>query len=45
MQEGRPAQRTRIGKGLGTLGRVEDQLDAAVLDGVDDMRPAFREPC
>src|ERR1700704_5385999 len=42
MQESGAAQRPRIGEGLGAFRRIEHKLDLAVLDQVDDMRPAFR---
>ena len=43
MQKGGAAQGTRIRQRLGALGGVEHELDRAVLDRVDDMRPAFRD--
>src|SRR5262249_4415668 len=42
MQEGSAAQRLAVGQRLGALGGVENQLDSAVFDGVDDVWPAFR---
>jgi len=42
MQEGRPTQGARVGEGLRSLRGVEDQLNGAVLDRVDDVRPPFR---
>ena len=41
MQEGCPPQRAAIGQRLGALGGVENELDLAVLDGIDDMGPAL----
>ena len=43
MQQRRAAERARVGQRLDSLGRVEDELDRAVGDGVDDVRPAFRD--
>ena len=42
MQEGRSPKRAAVGQGGRALGGIEDQLDAAILDGVHDMRPAFQ---
>src|SRR5947209_11741114 len=42
MQEGGAAQRARIGHRLRAFRRVEDELDRAVLDGVDDVRAPLR---
>jgi hypothetical protein len=39
MQEGCPPQRPAIGQGRRTLGRIEDKLNTAVFDGIDDVRP------
>src|SRR5579863_4714308 len=43
MQEGGAAQRTGIRQRLGALGRVENQLNAAVFDRVYDMGTPFRD--
>src|SRR5690606_20847775 len=40
-RERRRADRLRILQALPAFGRVEDQLDVAVLDPVDDMRAAL----
>src|SRR6202140_5632303 len=42
MQEGSASQRPAVGQRLWPFGGVEDQLDIAVHDGVDDMRPSFQ---
>src|SRR5712672_4877983 len=42
MQEGSTPQRTAVGQRLRPFGGVEDKLDIAVGDGVDDMRSAFQ---
>jgi hypothetical protein len=42
MQEGGATQGSRIRQGLGPLGGVEHQLNAAILDGIHDMRPTFQ---
>ena len=41
MQEGGSPQRTRVSQGLLSFRRIKDELDAAILDGIDDMRAAF----
>src|SRR5262245_39457413 len=41
VQEGCPAQRTAVGKRARPLGGVDEELDLAVFDRVDDVRPAF----
>src|SRR3954453_15587127 len=43
MKEGGAAQRARVGERLRALVRVEDELNRAVRDRVDDMRPALRD--
>ena len=35
-------QRTAVGEGRGTLGGIENQLNPAVFDGIDDVRAAFQ---
>ena len=42
MQEGGTAQRARIRQSLCPFGRIEDQLNGAILDRIDHMRAAFR---
>src|SRR6201994_2056350 len=42
MQEGSPPQRAAIGQRLWPFGGVEHQLDLAIGDGVDDVRPALQ---
>src|SRR5262249_15668610 len=42
MQEGGLPSRATIGQRLGALGRVEHDLNLAVLDGVHDVGPAFQ---
>src|SRR5438105_11346759 len=41
MQEGGPPQRPRVGERYRPLGRVENDLDPAIADDVDDVRPSF----
>jgi len=41
MQEGRPPQRPAVGQGGRSLGGVENQLNTAIFDGIDDVRPVF----
>src|SRR6266404_8367702 len=42
MQEGSTSQRAAVGQGLRPFRGVEDQLDVAISDGVDDMRPSLQ---
>src|SRR6266403_695607 len=42
MQEGSAPQGAAVGQRLRPFGGVENQLDVAVHDGVDDMRPALQ---
>src|ERR1700716_1377420 len=42
MQEGSTPQGAAVGQRLRPFGGVEDQLDVAVHDGVDDMRPSLQ---
>src|SRR5262249_48569361 len=42
MQEGGVAQGTAVGQSRSTLGGIENQLNAAVFDGVHDMWTAFQ---
>src|SRR6266481_7409800 len=42
MQEGSAPQRSAVGQRLGAFGGVEDELDVAIGDGVDDMRPSLQ---
>src|SRR3954471_7926430 len=41
MQEGSPPQRAAIVQRYGPFGGVEDELNPAITDGVDDMRAAL----
>src|ERR1700683_1298591 len=41
MQEGRAPKRPAVGQGCGPLGGVENEMDLAVLDGVNDMGAPF----
>ena len=41
MQEGCAPERSAIGKCGGPLGRIEDKLDTAVFDGVNDVRTSL----
>src|ERR1700735_4503461 len=41
-QEGTTSQRAAVGQRLWPFGGVEDQLDVAVHDGIDDMRPSLQ---
>src|SRR5690349_19609496 len=40
MQEGSTAQGTAIGQGRSSFRGVENELNTAVFNGIDDMRPA-----
>src|SRR3984957_19081337 len=42
MQEGSPPQRAAVGQRLRPLRRIEDQLNIAIHDGIDDMRPPLK---
>src|ERR1700682_1033145 len=42
MQEGSAPQRTAVGQRLRAFGGVENELDIAIGDGVDDMRPSLQ---
>src|ERR1700704_6811444 len=42
MQEGSAPQRSTVGQRLRPFGGVENELDVAIGDGVDDMRPALQ---
>src|SRR5258705_6400490 len=42
MQEGSTSQRAAVGQRLRPFRGVKDQLDVAIRDGVDDMRPPLQ---
>src|ERR1700687_6064997 len=42
MQEGSAPQGAAVGQGLRPFGGIENQLDVAIRDGIDDMRPALQ---
>src|SRR5262249_13265902 len=43
VEQGRAPDREGIGQGLGPFGGVEHDIDFAVGNGVDDMRPALQD--
>ncbi len=43
MQEGRIAQGTAVGQGRSPLGGIENKLNTAVFDGIDDVGAAFQD--
>ena len=42
VQQGCASERAAVGQGLSALSCVEDKLNIAVLDRIDDMRTAFQ---
>ena len=42
VQQGGAPERPAVDEGLRAFGGVEDELDFAVLDSIDDVRPAFK---
>src|SRR5262245_47495849 len=42
MQEGGAPQRTTVGKRDSPLGGIENELDGAIADSIDDVRAPFR---